>query len=184
MWIISAPLSKDSSLEGIYSQKRGCSGTQWGISYFGHSKPNWFVGGLYPASGEGSALLRVLLHTSKPWLWSQVEQRETQVRAEMSSVRSQGNGPPGTAAHEIDYFGQGGYKMSHIWEHPSVLQEHSTCVEGQHHTLTGQKIFLATGRPDLMLLLSLGASLVLSFPYSSSDHRVQPKAPPGWFLFS
>lgn len=112
LWIISAPLSKDSSLEGIYSQKQGCSGTRWGISYFGHSKPNWPVGRLYPAQGEGSALLHVLLHTSKPWLWSQVEQRETQGRAEMSPGLSQGNGPPGTGAPERDYFGQVGHKMS------------------------------------------------------------------------
>lgn len=112
------------------------------------------------------------------------EQRETQGRAEMSSVLSQGNGPPGTGAHEIDYFGQGGYKMSLTYGNILLLQQHSSGVEGQHHTLTGHKIFLATGRPDLMLPLSLGASLLLSFPHSSSDHRAQPKASPGWFLFS
>lgn len=82
----------------------------------------------------------------------------------MSSVLSQGNGPPGPGVHEIDNFGQRGHKMSLTQgKHPSVVQQ-DQMLEGQHHTVTEHKI-LATGGADPVLLLSPGPSLLLSSPF-------------------
>lgn len=87
LWIISAPLCKDPSLEGGLQPEtgmlRGSVGDPVFLLSHNYSKSNWLTGGLHEASGEGSALPHALLGASKPQLWTQVSQEHPGGRCRM-----------------------------------------------------------------------------------------------------